>query len=101
MRADQTLTRYRDLGLQLPMGSEVPGGRSGARKSKRPPMPWSVGKFQLPHHRLKARLIAQGVQERVGLHELKSRVAQAHRRVKPFERFGAIAPLRVDRDVLV
>ena len=41
------------------------------------------------------------IQERVGLQELQARITHAHRRLEPFERLGAIAPLRVDRGVLV
>jgi len=58
-------------------------------------------KLQLPLDRLKARLLAQGVQERVGLQILQARVPQPQRRLEPFERLRQIAPLRIDRGVLV
>jgi len=51
-------------------------------------------KLQLPHHRLKARLLAQPIHERIGFQVDQSRVAQAHRGVEPLERLRAIAPLR-------
>src|SRR5580692_6771013 len=41
-----------------------------------------VGKLQLPHHRLKARLWAQRVHERVGLQTLQARVTQPQRRLE-------------------
>ena len=62
---------------------------------------YSLRKLQFPHHCFEARLLAQGVQERVGLQNLQARVTQPQRRLKPFERLGPIAPLRVDRGVLV
>jgi hypothetical protein len=60
-----------------------------------------VRKLQLPHHRLKARLLAQGVHERVGLQMHQTRIPQSPRRLEPFERLGPIAPLRIDRGVLL
>jgi hypothetical protein len=54
-------------------------------------------KLQLPLNRLEARLLAQGVHERVGLQILQARVPQPQRRFEPFERLGRVAPLRIDR----
>src|SRR5579863_57209 len=63
---------------------------------------WKLfGKLQPPLDRLEARLLAQGVQERIGFQVFKARVPQAQRRLEPFERLRPIAPLRIDRGVLV
>src|SRR5215813_1396354 len=62
---------------------------------------YSVGKLQLPLDRLETRLLAQGIQERVGLQELQSGITQADRRGEPFKRLVPIAPLRIDRGVLI
>ncbi len=40
-----------------------------------PPPKLSVGKLQLPLDRLKSRLLAQGVQERIGLQKPQARIA--------------------------
>src|ERR1700730_18608552 len=61
----------------------------------------SAWKLQLTHNSLKARLLAQGVQERIGLEVHQTRVPQPQRRLEPFERLRQIAPLRIDRGVLV
>src|ERR1700722_12806958 len=58
-------------------------------------------KLQLPLYRLKPRLFAQGVQKWIGLEAHQARITQAQRRLEPFERLRPIAPLRVDRGVLV
>ena len=58
-------------------------------------------KLQLPLDRLEARLFAQGVQERIGLQVLQARIPQPQRRLEPFERLRPLAPLRIDRGVLV
>src|SRR3984893_11103955 len=50
-------------------------------------------KLQLSLNRLKARLFAQRVEERVGLHVRRARAPQPQRRLEPFERLGPIAPL--------
>jgi hypothetical protein len=62
---------------------------------------FSARKLQLPHHRLKARLLAYGIQERIGLEVLQTAVPQPPRRLEPFERLRPIAPLRIDRGVLL
>src|ERR1700739_2873846 len=48
-----------------------------------------------------ARLVTQRIEERIGLEEFEPGVAQAHRGVEPLERLGVLAPLRVNRGVLV
>ena len=57
-------------------------------------------KLQLPLNRLKARLFAQGIEERLGLQVLEPGITQAHGDVEPLKRLGAITPLRVDGGVL-
>jgi hypothetical protein len=54
----------------------------------------SSRKLQFPLNRLEARLLAQGIQERVGLQILQARIPQPPRRLEPFERLCLIAPLR-------
>ena len=53
------------------------------------------------HYIWEARFIANRIKERIGLEGFEPRVMQAHRRVQPFECLGTIAPLRVDRGVVV
>ena len=57
--------------------------------------------LQFPLDRLKARLFAQGIEERLGLQVLQPGITQAHCNVEPLKRLGAITPLRVDGGVLV
>jgi hypothetical protein len=58
-------------------------------------------KLQFPLDRLEARLLVQGVEQRVGLQKLQARIAQPQRRLEPFERLRQVTPLRIDRGVLV
>src|SRR5262249_34634304 len=68
------------------------------RERRRAPL---AGKLQRPLDRLEARLLAQRIEQWVGLHVHEPRVTQARRGLEPCERLGAIAPLRVDLSVLV
>src|SRR4029453_9142102 len=61
----------------------------------------SVLELQLPLDDLEATLLAQGIQERVGLQILQARIPQPQSRLEPLERLGSIAPLRIDRGVLI
>src|SRR5580658_7788655 len=61
----------------------------------------SVRKLQLSQHRLEARLLAQGVHERVDLEVLQVGIAKPQGRLEPFERLRLITPLSIDRGVLV
>src|ERR1700689_1266682 len=58
-------------------------------------------KLQRPLNRLKSPLLTQGIQVRFGLEGLQARIPQPQRRVERFERLCPIAPLRIDRGVLV
>src|ERR1700722_8054251 len=78
-----------------------PRGGASRRTHWRAVTKLSNRKLQLPLNCLKARLLAYGVQERVGLEHLQTRVAQTPRRLERFERLRPIAPLRIDRGVLV
>jgi hypothetical protein len=46
-----------------------------------------------PHYCLEARLLAQGIHERVGYQPRQVRIPQPQRLLQPLERFGRIAPL--------
>src|SRR6516162_4598732 len=61
----------------------------------------SVLEFQLPLYVLETSLLAQRIQERVGLQILQARISLPQRRLEPLERPGSIAPLRIDRRVLI
>src|SRR5215470_10507680 len=58
-------------------------------------------KLKRPLYRPEARLVAQGIHERVGLETLEVRIAQPDCGVEPFERLGHVAPLRVDSAVYI
>jgi len=58
-------------------------------------------KLQRPHDCLEAWLLAYRVHERVGAEALQAGITQLKRRLEPFERLRLIAPLRVERGVLV
>ena len=60
-----------------------------------------VRKLQLPLDRLEARLFSYRIHERIGLQVRQARITQPQRRLEPFERLRPIAPLRVDRGVLI
>ena len=62
----------------------------------------SVLELQLPLDRPGSdRSLRKGIQERVGLQILQARIPQPQRRLEPLERLGSIAPLRIDRGVLI
>src|SRR5260221_4113575 len=58
-------------------------------------------KLQLPLNCLEARLLAQGIHQRVGFRVLQPRIAQAPGCLEPVERLRPIAPVRNGRRVLV
>src|SRR5215471_5214291 len=59
----------------------------------------SVRKPQLTHHGLKARLLAQGIKQRVSLETFQSRVTQAQSCVEAIERLGRVTPLRINLSI--
>jgi hypothetical protein len=85
-----------------PHDPELPFASGCFRVPKLPAVTKLSGrKLQLPLNRLKARLFAQRVQEWVGLQKVQAWITQPPRRPEPFERLRPIAPLRIDRSVLV
>src|SRR2546430_17670823 len=59
----------------------------------------SVRKLQRPLDRLKARVLAQGVKERVYFHVFQVRILLPHRHFKPVEGSGGVAALCADHGV--